>query len=32
MIVVDSDPKRLVDRLRAYAPAEGERLMGRTHR
>ena len=32
MIVVESDPKKLLERLKKYAPAEGERLMGRTHR
>jgi uncharacterized protein (TIGR00730 family) len=31
-IVVESDPGRLLDHLRAYAPPEGEKLMGRTHR
>ena len=32
MIVVETDPRKLLERLQAYAPAEGERLMGRTHR
>jgi uncharacterized protein (TIGR00730 family) len=33
MIMVESDPARLLERMREYAPAEvGERLMGRTHR
>jgi uncharacterized protein (TIGR00730 family) len=32
MIVVESDPRRLLERLKQYAPAEAERLMGRTHR
>ena len=32
MILVESDPARLLERMREYAPAEGERLMGRTHR
>ena len=32
MIVVETDPRKLLKRLRQYAPAEGERLMGRTHR
>jgi uncharacterized protein (TIGR00730 family) len=32
MIVVESDPRKLLQQLKAYAPAEGERLMGRTHR
>jgi uncharacterized protein (TIGR00730 family) len=31
-IAVDSDPHRLLDRMRAYSPPEGEKLMGRTHR
>ncbi|MFL5514099.1 MAG: TIGR00730 family Rossman fold protein [Gemmatimonadales bacterium] len=31
-IIVESDPGVLLDRLRAYAPLEGEKLMGRTHR
>jgi uncharacterized protein (TIGR00730 family) len=31
-ILVDSDPRALLDRMRAYALPEGERLMGRTHR
>ncbi len=33
MILVESDPARLLERMREYAPAElGERLMGRTNR
>jgi len=32
MIVVESDPRKLLERLKEYAPGEGERLMGRTHR
>ena len=32
MIVVETDPRKLLDRLKEYAPDEGERLMGRTHR
>lgn len=33
MILVESDPARLLERMGEYAPAEvGERLMGRTHR
>jgi uncharacterized protein (TIGR00730 family) len=32
MIVVDSSPKKLIERMRKYAPADAERLMGRTHR
>jgi uncharacterized protein (TIGR00730 family) len=31
-ILVESDPGKLLGRMRAYAPPEGERLMGRTHR
>jgi uncharacterized protein (TIGR00730 family) len=31
-IMVESDPGVLLDRLRSYAPLEGEKLMGRTHR
>ncbi len=31
-IMVEADPRALLDRLRAYAPTEGERFMGRTHR
>jgi hypothetical protein len=31
-IIVESDPGALLDRLRSYAPPEGEKLMGRTHR
>src|SRR3954453_13330752 len=31
-IIVESDPGVLLDRLRSYAPPEGEKLMGRTHR
>ncbi len=32
MILVESDPAKLLERMGKYAPAEGERLMGRTHR
>jgi uncharacterized protein (TIGR00730 family) len=32
MIMVESDPKRLLERLREYQHVEGEALMGRTHR
>ena len=32
MIVVESDPRKLLERRKEYAPGEGERLMGRTHR
>jgi len=31
-IIVESDPQRLLDRMRAYTPSEGEKFMGRTHR
>jgi uncharacterized protein (TIGR00730 family) len=31
-IMLESEPVRLLDRLRAYSPPEGEKLMGRTHR
>jgi uncharacterized protein (TIGR00730 family) len=31
-IIVESDPRRLMQRMRAYTPPEGEKLMGRTHR
>jgi uncharacterized protein (TIGR00730 family) len=31
-IMVESDPGVLLDRLRSYAPLEGEKLMGRTYR
>lgn len=31
-IVLESEPGRLLERLRAYSPPEGEKLMGRTHR
>ncbi len=31
-IMVESDPLKLLDRMRAFAPADGERLMGRTNR
>jgi uncharacterized protein (TIGR00730 family) len=32
MIMVESDPAKLLERMGKHAPAEGERLMGRTHR
>ena len=32
MIMIDSDAGRLLERMGEYAPPEGERLMGRTHR
>jgi uncharacterized protein (TIGR00730 family) len=31
-IIVESDAARLLEKMRAYAPPEGEKLMGRTHR
>ena len=31
-IIVESRPKELLERLRAYSAPEGEKLMGRTHR
>ena len=31
-IVVESRPERLLERMRAYTPPEGEKFMGRTHR
>jgi uncharacterized protein (TIGR00730 family) len=31
-IVLESEPGRLLERMRAYSPPEGEKLMGRTHR
>jgi uncharacterized protein (TIGR00730 family) len=31
-IVVHTEPASLLDRMRAYSPPEGEKLMGRTHR
>jgi uncharacterized protein (TIGR00730 family) len=31
-IAVESDPERLLKRMRAYTPPEGEKFMGRTHR
>ena len=31
-IIVENDPARLLDRMRAYTPPEGEKFMGRTHR
>jgi uncharacterized protein (TIGR00730 family) len=31
-IVLESEPRQLLERLRAYSPPEGEKLMGRTHR
>jgi uncharacterized protein (TIGR00730 family) len=31
-IIVETDPVRLLQRMHAYRPPEGEKLMGRTHR
>jgi uncharacterized protein (TIGR00730 family) len=31
-IIVENEAARLLDRMRAYTPPEGEKLMGRTHR
>jgi uncharacterized protein (TIGR00730 family) len=31
-IIVETEPARLLDRMRAYTPPEGEKFMGRTHR
>src|SRR6478672_1706193 len=31
-IFVETEPRKLLERMRAYSPPEGERLMGRTHR
>lgn len=31
-IIVERDPEQLLERMRAYTPPEGEKLMGRTHR
>jgi uncharacterized protein (TIGR00730 family) len=31
-IIVEAEPVRLLDRMRAYSPPESEKLMGRTHR
>jgi predicted Rossmann-fold nucleotide-binding protein len=32
MILVDSDPRKLLATLEEYAPTQEEKLMGRTHR
>jgi uncharacterized protein (TIGR00730 family) len=32
MILVETDPRKLLDRMRAYEPPEEEKLMGRTNR
>jgi predicted Rossmann-fold nucleotide-binding protein len=31
-VIVETAPRRLLDRMRAYTPPEGEKLMGRTNR
>jgi uncharacterized protein (TIGR00730 family) len=31
-IMMEQDPRRLLERMQAYTPLEGEKLMGRTHR
>ena len=31
-IIMETDARRLLERMRAYTPPEGEKLMGRTHR
>jgi len=31
-ILVDTEPRQLLDRMRAFSPPEGMKLMGRTHR
>jgi uncharacterized protein (TIGR00730 family) len=31
-IVLESEPGRLLERMRAFSPPEGEKFMGRTHR
>jgi uncharacterized protein (TIGR00730 family) len=31
-IIMETDARRLLDRMRAYTPPEGEKFMGRTHR
>ena len=31
-IILESEPGRLLERMRAYSPPEGEKLMGRTNR
>lgn len=31
-IIVESDPVRLLQRMQAYTPPQGEKFMGRTHR
>jgi uncharacterized protein (TIGR00730 family) len=31
-IIVETEPRRLLERMRAYTPPEGEKFMGRTNR
>lgn len=31
-VIVESSPERLLDRMRAFSPSEGEKFMGRTNR
>jgi uncharacterized protein (TIGR00730 family) len=31
-IMIETDPRRLLERMQAYTPPESEKLMGRTHR
>jgi uncharacterized protein (TIGR00730 family) len=31
-IIVDTEPRKLLERMRAFSPPEGMKLMGRTHR
>jgi uncharacterized protein (TIGR00730 family) len=31
-IIMESDPRRLLERMQAYTPPGGQKLMGRTHR
>jgi uncharacterized protein (TIGR00730 family) len=31
-IIMETDPRQLLQRMQAYTPQEGEKLMGRTHR
>jgi hypothetical protein len=31
-IIMETDPRRLLERLQAYTPLDSEKLMGRTHR
>jgi uncharacterized protein (TIGR00730 family) len=31
-IIMEADPRRLLERMQAYTPLDSEKLMGRTHR